>query len=245
MNAVTNADWRRETIALCTQAVEMLRHTRQGFASQQLDAIDAAERVGRLLHRDERTLTDRLVHPYPSARVVLEADRRRLFVPVHLDRIADHIDLLLRSLRTAVRDGVPFTDRARREIAELIDGATELLLDLRDLLMTHNKVLRQHVIDSGKALVARADDFAAFHEQRLIEGVCAPKASALYLAAIDALKGIEWHSREIAQKLGRLTPDDVRDLDAVVAASEPGRPGPRGESSGESRPFPAPVGWVP
>jgi hypothetical protein len=38
-----------------------------------------------------------------------------------------------------------------------------------------------------------------------VEGLCMPKASSLYVAILDDLKGIEWHTRQIAQKLAGAT----------------------------------------
>jgi hypothetical protein len=33
------------------------------------------------------------------------------------------------------------------------------------------------------------------------EGVCMPKASSLFVAILDYFRGIEWHVRQIAQRL--------------------------------------------
>jgi hypothetical protein len=46
-----------------------------------------------------------------------------------------------------------------------------------------------------------ANEYALFHEQRLIEGVWKPRASSLYLAMFDDLKWIEWHAWQIGEKL--------------------------------------------
>ncbi len=40
-----------------------------------------------------------------------------------------------------------------------------------------------------------------YHSLRLIEGLCIPFASSLYINMLDEIKNIGWHAREIATKL--------------------------------------------
>jgi Na+/phosphate symporter len=249
MEPQSHADLNAEMPALCSLAIDMLRHTKKAFQGQQPDSLDMADRLGRLLHDSEKSLTQRIVHRLGGRQFVLQADQQRLFVPMHIERVGDHIELLIRALRTMMREGTQFTDRARREVDELVNEAIVLLVDLRDLLLTGNEALRRHIVDRGRLLVARADDGAAFHQQRLIEGVCMPKASSVYLAMLDAIKGVEWHAREIAQKLEHPTAADLRD---VANAFEVSGASPRQEIGGpgganEESPLPkvVPVGWVP
>jgi Na+/phosphate symporter len=240
-------DWRAEIVELGELAINMLRQARTAFSGQQVDSLDVADKLGRLLHTREKALAQRVVHRTAGGSFVLDADRPRLFVPLHLERGGEKVEELMRAVRTMVLEGLPFTDRARREVDELIEAATELLVNLRDLLLTGNQVLRRHVIESGRSLVARADDCAMYHQQRLIEGVCAPRSSSVYLAILDALKGVEWHAREIAQKLEHPTPDDLKEiglaLQTVMRAGVPATPW-RDATAGETS-KPSPIGWVP
>lgn len=249
MNSETVAEnaWRLQTTALCAHAVQMLRHARHAFVTHRFDSLNAAEREGTRLHDEEHALTQQIVHGRADTHLLLEVDQQQLFAPVHLERARDHIELLLQNIRAVIADGIPFTDRARHEVEELVDMAIELLLDLHDLLLTHNRVLQQHVIEAGSALVARADECAAFHELRLIEGVCTPRASSVYLAMLDALKGLEWQVSEIAQKLEHLTPADVEDLSLVIDRDTQAnrRRDANRQSVGAVRLHRTPLGWIP
>ncbi len=64
-------------------------------------------------------------------------------------------------------------------------------------------MLVQYVLEAGRAFEETANDFAYAHQTRLIEGVCLAKASSLYLALLDDLKGVEWHTRQIAERFRR------------------------------------------
>ncbi len=87
------------------------------------------------------------------------------------------------------------------EINTLFEKAIEILECVRDTVPTHNKVLMRHIVDDGKKFEDQVDEFALLHQQRMIEAVCIPKASSMYLAMLDYLKGIESHSRQIGLKL--------------------------------------------
>lgn len=242
---VSEVDLSHEAVGLCALAIDMLRHARRAFTSHDREHLAAAEQLGRLLRARERALSQQIVRRGTATGIVLEADRARLFVPVHLERGEGYLEVLLQSIRQMIVEGVPFTDRARHELEEMLDASIDLLQDLRDLLLTRNKHLRQHVIDAGRAFVARADDCAEFHQQRLIEGVCTAAASSIYLAILDSLKGMEWHAGEIARKLERLTAADVEDIEPVLDAGQPASLAvPRRDRDGE-RAKPSPVGWVP
>jgi phosphate:Na+ symporter len=240
-------DWRGDMVEMCELAINMLRQASQAFSSQQVDSLDAADKLGRLLHAREKALAQRIVHRTAGSSFVLDSDRSRLFIPLHLERGGEKVEGLIRAVRTMVLEGVPFTDRARREVAELFAAASELVVNLRDVLLTGNQVLRRHVIDSGQSLVARADDCAMFHQQRLIEGVCAPRSSPVYLAILEALKGVEWHAREIAQKLEHPTADDLEEIGLALRTALPANAAatPASVEGVGVVARPSPVGWVP
>jgi len=188
---------------MCEQTVEMLRLTWEGFRRQDTRPLEPAERLGREIHRREKTLTELVVKPAPEAP---GADRELVFVPMHLERIGDNVEYLVRAIQTMVREGIPFTDRAMREVNALFEKAIELVECVRDMIPTRNRILIRHVLAEGPRYERTADEYALAHQQRLIEGVCMPKASSVYLAILDYLKGIEWHTRQIAHRLSTPAP---------------------------------------
>jgi Na+/phosphate symporter len=184
-----------DVLAMADEVVRMLKFTRESFSHLDAAPLEDATRLGRQLHRQERGFVEHMMDRSGAARDEL------VFVPMHLERIADNIELLAGSIGKLLVDGVLFTDRARRETRALLDAAVELLEGLRDALRTGNRTLVRYVLETGRSVEARANDYALFHEQRLIEGVCLPRSSSVYLAVLDQLKGIEWHARQIASKL--------------------------------------------
>ncbi len=160
-----------------TCAVELLQLGWEAFRSQDRGPLSAAERLMRELYRGHALEQGALPGTVKS---LLE---------------------LLATIRAMVDEHVPFTDRAMREINSLFDKGIELLECLRDALVTENRVLVRHIIGSGIQFAQLAKDYAMAHQQRLLEGVCEPRASSVYLEMLEQLKGLEGHIRQVAQQL--------------------------------------------
>lgn len=186
---------------MAKKTIEMLKLTWEAFRKQNIQTLQTADSIGRQIHRQEKTLTELMIRTAPG----LAGDRGKgselFFVPMHLERIGDNIEFLVRAIRSMVQEGIPFSERAMGEINTLFGKAAELLECVQDMITIRNSVLVRHVLDAGRDYEQTANDYALIHQQRLIEGVCMPKSSSVYLAILDYLKGIEWHTRLIAKKL--------------------------------------------
>jgi hypothetical protein len=160
-----------------TRSIDVLRMVWDAFRRQDRAPASAAERLLRDVRRG---------HARPGT----PADHT-------MTSVAD----LLSSVSTMLEDSVPFTERAMREINSLFEKGVELLECARDALITENRVLVRHVLASGAQYSQLASDYAMAHQQRLVEGVCLPQASAVYLGMLDHLKGVGRHAYRIAEEL--------------------------------------------
>ncbi len=162
---------------MSTCAVELLQLGWEAFRSQDRAPLGSAERLIRELHRTGAVEQGALPGTVKS---LLE---------------------LLATVRTMLDEEVPFTERAMREINSLFEKGIELLECLRDALVTENRVLVRHIIGSGIQFAQLAKDYAMAHQQRLLAGLCHPRASSVYLEMLEELKGLEEHIRQSAQQL--------------------------------------------
>jgi len=179
--------------ALFQDTLEMLSLTWASFRRHDAAALAKAESLGRDVHRREKELTQRFLAT-PS---VVDALR---FIPAHLERIGDAAEGLIRCLRTMEMEGTVFTDRGVREISTLFDKAIDIVECARDLTSTGNRFLARHLEAESSRFHELADEFARAHEERLIEGVCLPRASSVYLAILDYLREIVRHARRVADR---------------------------------------------
>ena len=174
--------------------IEMLALARAGFNRRDTAGLETAAALGRSIHKREKELTQELLAAPPEP----EALR---FVPAHLERMGDAIEGVIRCVRTIDAEGTVFTDRGIREVNELFDRSAELSVCARDLTRTGNQVLARHVEIESLRFQDIASEFARAHEERLIEGVCMPRASSAYLAILDYLREVARHARHIASRM--------------------------------------------
>lgn len=180
--------------SLFQDTLEMLALTWASFRRHDASRLDKAAALGSAIHKAEKELTTRLLGA--------PADAEGLpFIPGHLERIGDAVEGLLRCLRTMAAEGTLFTERGIREVNTLFEKAIELLECARDLTLTGNRVLARHIERESARFHDLASEFARAHEDRLIEGVCMPRASSAYLAILDYLREAVRHTRRIAERV--------------------------------------------
>ncbi len=122
-------------------------------------------------------------------------------VPVHLARIGESVGRLADCIEKMVREHVLFSDRAIEEITFLLQRLIDLMRPTADIILARNAILGKYVAESEAGIVKRALEYATLHEERLIEGLCIPFASSLYVNMLDEIKNVAWHAKEIATKL--------------------------------------------
>lgn len=188
-----------QIIHLADQTIDMLAMAREAFLKQRRPLVAQVLALGHEVHRAEKALTAGLVPG--TADGGLPVGGEKIFVPMHLERIGDNIEAFARAVERQMQDGAVFTDRAVHEIDRLLDKALELLEATRDILRTGNRTLVHHVLTDGPCFQATATEFASFHQERLIQGLCVPRASSIYLAMVDYVRGVERHLRDIVQKV--------------------------------------------
>ena len=151
------------------------------------------ERIRQLEPRLTRELTE-LARDNPDLKPYVS-------VPVHLLRIGESVKTLSEQTEKKVRENILCSASAIDELTFLFQRLMEMLRPTADMILVRNEILSKYVQESELGVERRATEYATRHEERLIEGVCLPLASALYITVLDAVKSIAWHTKEIARKL--------------------------------------------
>lgn len=169
----------------------------EAFLYNSLKPLERAQAASSELARAEKALTEALV---AAAR---EDSRAAMYVSVPgiLRNIGSGIERIIVPLTVKIKEGVLFSDKAVSELNFLFERVRDILTNTGDVILARNTVLAGYVRESEAQIVKSANDFATFHEERLIEGICMPRASSLFIGILDAIKGIAWNAREIAERL--------------------------------------------
>lgn len=123
-----------------------------------------------------------------------------LSIPQLLLRIGEHVEKLMEIINKKIKEDILFSDRGISEISFLFQRLAEILKTTSDLLLTKNSVLIRYIQESESDLANKALEYATLHEERLIEGLCLPIASPLFLNMLNAIRNIAWDAKEIAIK---------------------------------------------
>ena len=70
-----------------------------------------------------------------------------------------------------------------------------------DLLLIKNSVLIRYIEEAEADLANKTLEYSTLHEERMIEGLCLPVASPLYLTMLNAIRNIGREAKNIADKI--------------------------------------------
>lgn len=97
-----------------------------------------------------------------------------------------------------IKGQVLFSDKAVAQTNYLFDQHAGMIRSLLDIAKTDNEFLKSYVRNEGRNLVQTCADYATEHQDRLIEGLCTPQAAPIFLAILDAMRGVGQTEVEIA-----------------------------------------------
>ena len=124
-------------------------------------------------------------------------------IPKHFLEICAHLEILAEMLKKKIDENILFSDRAVTEISFLSQNLMEILNAATDLVLVKNPILVRYVEES-EAMVEKATiQYATHHEERLIEGLCLPVSSSVFLKILETLKGIAREAKSIAESMSQ------------------------------------------
>jgi Na+/phosphate symporter len=168
--------------------------------------LERCEILVREVRQEEKGLTGDLVCSPTTTGDILKTV---ILFPGRLERAGDLLKSMVNVAKIKAGEGIPFSDKALEELTQLFDLLTTILSSFGDLLITRNRSLADHLLGEQKRLAQMTVDFALTHEDRLIEGLCSPKASSLYLDILDSVKSVSAHIKEMTESLLRIADAQV------------------------------------
>lgn len=192
-------------VKVCRKEMELLELVFRGFRTLTEKAIQEADQVKREVWRDSSELTKFLIQKSSSQEKGREWVKPYLSMGSSFERMAYNMEGMIDRLKTMLNEHILFSDRAVKEVNDIFQVAMDLLESLPDLILTRNKFLAQHIGEQVRSILKIANGFSEEHEERLIQGVCMPKSSPIYLGFLESLKGIIVHILEVSGKVVSLS----------------------------------------
>src|SRR5271157_3785198 len=150
-------------LVMSSKIIEMIRLLSKCVVSGSQKQMDACESLAKEVDQQEKMLTGDLV----SSKLRPDRLKGLIRFPYRMERIGDMLETILNCCRIKARDGLPFTDKAHAELGQLFAFLLEMMTNLRDALVTPNKVILEHIMSQSKRLSQTLLDFRLAHWKRL------------------------------------------------------------------------------
>jgi Na+/phosphate symporter len=188
-------------ILVSQNLMKMLELAFEGFRRPTEKSLKEAEEVKDKIHHYSSELTSFIISKSPSSEKGREWAKPYLSIASSFDRMTYNIEGILNRLKAKSQNHIFFSDRAVKEINDVFQEAMRLLGNLSNLITSQNKLLAQRIGEEVRSIFKIANGYSEEHEERLIQGICVPKSSPIYLGILESLKGVMRHTLEVSGKI--------------------------------------------
>ncbi len=188
-------------LVMVSKLIEMTRLIHEGFTTDSLVRLDACDRLAEEVTEQHKLL---LANLSCSALVPPEQCKAFMMFPSHMERVGSLLKNLLEACRIRSQEGMNFSKKANEEVEQMFKSLQDMLVNFRDTLIAPNAFLLDHVASLADSVDQTCQDYELAHVERLLESICAPRSSSVYMNMLDSTKSLSRHVKAMVQKLREL-----------------------------------------
>ena len=196
---------REKMIRVCQNLMRMLELAFEEFRNPSEESLKEAEEVEDKIHQYSSELTSFIISKNAPRKNGKERIKPYLSIASSLGLLNYNIQSTLDRIRGKSENHILFSDQAVKEVNGVFEQAVGLLGDLPSLFTTEDKSLAQRIGEGGRSVIKMADAYSDEHEERLIDGICIPEHSPIYLNILESLKGVTVHTLAVSGKIVALS----------------------------------------
>ena len=178
-------------------ALPILQNARKGFVTENAALLKESITKFRDLLKSRGSTAESIVTKEDKT----DEEKKYISMVIPLQTSALAIENVMEKMAIKVEAKIPFTEKALKEIDSLLIIVYTQLTDAKDFVTTGNANLKANIRKSFEEIRRLADEYELVHQNRLITGVCMPKASYLYIDITDSLKRASRALAEFCEKL--------------------------------------------
>jgi len=194
-------DVEERLLQVCQGQIKRLELIFEGFRTLTEASIHETDRMKEEVQRHSSDLARFLIGKTSSGEKEKEWVKPYLSMASSFERMGYNMDGMVDRLNSMLKERIPFSDRAIKEVNDIFQEAMDLLESLPDLIQKKDILFAQHMGERVRSILKIANGYSEEHEERLIQGVCVPKSSPIYLGLIESLRGVIAHTLEIGGKI--------------------------------------------
>jgi Na+/phosphate symporter len=188
-------------VLVCQNLMKMLNLASVAFREPTGKSFKEAEEVKDTILQYSSELTSFIISKSPSSEKGKGWAKPYLSIASSFDRMTYNIEGILERVRGKSENHILFSDGAVKEVNDIFQEAMRLLEYLPNLITTENKLLGQRIGEEGRSVFEIVNTYSEEHEERLIQGICEPKHSPVYLGILESLKGVMVHTLAVSGKI--------------------------------------------
>jgi Na+/phosphate symporter len=196
---------KEKMILVCQSLMGMLELAYDGFRKPTEEFFEEEAEFEDKIYEYSSGLIGFIISRRPSSKKGKEWVKPYLSIASSMGRLTYNIQGILDRVRGKSENHILFSDQAVKEVSDVFQKAIRLLENLPNLLTTESKSLARRIGEEGWSMLKNADTYAEDHEERLLNGICAPEHSPLYLSIIESLKGVMVHTLAVSGKIVSLS----------------------------------------
>ncbi len=183
-------------------ALSMLKSTFEGFMKHDPEILSG-------VLKDEEWLNDMekdLVSSLAAISKAKGADKNKIMllanIVADLEEIGDYIKDMIERIEIKIEEKLLFSDDAVDEYKHLYNAVETELADVQKALVMNDKNFAKRVLCGEEDHVDKlVQEYRKSHAQRLVEGVCIPRACNMFLNLLDFTAQISHHTKAIAKDI--------------------------------------------
>ena len=192
---------KEKMVRVCQHLIRMLHLAFEAFRKPTEECFREAEEVKKGILQYSSELSSLIISKSSSIEKKKGSAKPYLSIASSFDRMTYNVEGILDRLRAKSGKHILFSERAVKEVNDIFQETIRLLEYLPTLMTTENKLLGQRIGEEGRSVFEIVNAYSEEHEERLIQGICEPEHSPIYLGILESLKGVTVHILEVSGKI--------------------------------------------
>lgn len=193
---------RKEINKMAELALSMLRNTFDGFMKHDLDILGRVLEDEERLNAMEKSITLSLVDISKGKTAEEKKNIASLTnIVADLEEIGDYTKDMIERIEIKIQEKLLFSNEALDEYRHLYNVVETELSDVEKSLRMDDKNFASRLLCDGEHVDELVSEYRNMHAQRLMSGICDPRAGNMFLNLLDFTAQIAHHAKAIAENI--------------------------------------------
>ncbi|HEY3277884.1 MAG TPA: hypothetical protein VGJ94_14800 [Syntrophorhabdaceae bacterium] len=175
----------------------VMESVRRGFFSVNVKMVKEEHEKFRNLLKARLDYAEKIIGEVDKG----ETEKKFVSLVIAFQTVALGLDNVMDRMEIKIESNTLFSEKAQKELKGLFGLIGGQVKDLIDYVVTKNPHLLAAIKKGKEDLNNLVDEYSVVHQNRLITGVCMPKASYLYIDITDSVKRMARGLVEFAEKV--------------------------------------------